>query len=454
MMNDNHRALPSERNAGITTANNMIHLAGTGFPSIATFKNRLALSTPSLDKVPQHVSKKGKEDIDGGTTKQSPSSSPSSSAPEDGNKKQTRRKKKRWTRPSDKPKRPLSAYNMFFAHERIQLLGDAMPSAAQEAMKKKIHCATHRKISFAEMARTIGARWRALGADDKTVYEARARTLKARYLVDIKEWRVKQEREERATMTATATTPAANSNTTKSVTMMSTPKAADQGVASHDDTSVSRYNPSFNQSKEFYHPRSNPIANYSDFVLPPSRRSSVLPTTIAEVVNATSFGATTTNTLAPLSQLSDTDLTRLLLQERVRRRSLEQSQDRIIMDSISRSSSTSSNSSNRPGYYYPSVPPTIEDLATRRGGVLLPPSLRAVHAPVAAAAAAASVASEFDCGSSREDILFGFPTLSAQEQTNYLASLDKYAALLRLRRHRMMMRYGMGGSDETTTNSW
>ena len=450
MMNDNHRTLPSERNAGITTANNMIHLAGTGFPSIATFKNRLALSTPSLDKVPQHVSKKGTAELDGGTTKQPQSSSPSSSAPEDGNKKQTRRKKKRWTRPSDKPKRPLSAYNMFFAHERIQLLGDAMPSAAQEAMKKKIHCATHRKISFAEMARTIGARWRALGADDKTVYEARARTLKARYLVDIKEWRVKQEREERATMTATAPTPAATTiPSTKSVT-----KATDQGVASHDDTSVSRYNPSFNQSKEFYHPRSNPIANYSDFVLPPSRRSSVLPTTIAEVVNATSFGATTTNTLAPLSQLSDTDLTRLLLQERVRRRSLEQSQDRIIMDSISRSSSTSSNSSNRPGYYYPSVPPTIEDLATRRGGVLLPPSLRAVHAPVAAAAAAASVASEFDCGSSREDILFGFPTLSAQEQTNYLASLDKYAALLRLRRHRMMMRYGMGGSDETTTNTW
>jgi len=434
----------------------MIHLAGTGFPSIATFKNRLALNAPALDKAPQHGSKKGKKaELDGGT------SSPSSSAPEDGNKKQTRRKKKRWTRPSDKPKRPLSAYNMFFAHERIQLLGDAMPSAAQEAMKKKIHCATHRKISFAEMARTIGARWRALGANDKAVYEARARTLKARYLVDVKEWRVKQEREERATMTATApaTTPATTSNTTKSVTMMSTPKAADKGVASNDDTSSSRYNPSFNQSKEFYHPRSNPIANYSDFVLPPSRRSSVLPTTIAEVVNATSFGTTnTTNTLAPLSQLSDTDLTRLLLQERVRRRSLEQSQDRIIMDSISRSSSTSSsrssNSNNRPGYYYPSVPPTIEDLATRRGGVLLPPSLRAVPAPVAAAVAAASVASEFDCGSSREDILFGFPTLSVQEQTNYLASLDKYAALLRLRRHRMMMRYGMGGSDETTTNSW
>ena len=251
----------------------MIHLAGTGFPSIATFKNRLALNTPALDKAPQHGSKTGTTELDDGTTKQSPE--------KDGNKKQTRRKKKRWTRPSDKPKRPLSAYNMFFAHERIQLLGDAMPSAAQEAMKKKIHCATHRKISFAEMARTIGARWRALGANDKAVYEARARTLKARYLVDVKEWRVKQEREERATMTATATT----SNTTKSVTMMSTPKAADKGVASNDDTSASRNNPFFNRSKEFYHPRSNPIANYSNFVLPPSRRSSVLPTTIAEVVN-------------------------------------------------------------------------------------------------------------------------------------------------------------------------
>jgi hypothetical protein len=55
------------------------------------------------------------------------------------------------------------------------MLGKDVPTAEQEALKKKVHCKTHGKISFAVMARTIGAKWKALDSNDKKSYEGRAR---------------------------------------------------------------------------------------------------------------------------------------------------------------------------------------------------------------------------------------------------------------------------------------
>lgn len=109
-----------------------------------------------------------------------------------GEQKKRRKRKKKWTKPAGKPKRPLSAYNIFFAQERLLMLGKDVPTAEQEALKKKVHCKTHGKISFAVMARTIGAKWKALGSDEKKVFEDRARKLKARYLIELASWKETQ----------------------------------------------------------------------------------------------------------------------------------------------------------------------------------------------------------------------------------------------------------------------
>lgn len=72
------------------------------------------------------------------------------------------------------------------------MLGKDVPTAEQEALKKKVHCKTHGKISFAVMARTIGAKWKALESNDKKIFEDRAREEKARYLTELTSWKEKQ----------------------------------------------------------------------------------------------------------------------------------------------------------------------------------------------------------------------------------------------------------------------
>jgi len=107
----------------------------------------------------------------------------------DNPKKRRKKRKKKWTKPEGKPKRPLSAYNIFFAKERINMLGKDVPTAEQEALKKKVHCKTHGKISFAVMARTIGAKWKALVPNEKKIYEDRAREEKVRYVAKLSIWK-------------------------------------------------------------------------------------------------------------------------------------------------------------------------------------------------------------------------------------------------------------------------
>lgn len=126
--------------------------------------------------------------------KASPVNAPTKVAENNGGEQKKRRKKrkKKWTKPAGKPKRPLSAYNLYFAKERLLMLGKDVPTAEQEALKKKVHCKTHGKISFAVMARTIGAKWKALGSGEKKSFEDRARKEKARYLIELASWKETQ----------------------------------------------------------------------------------------------------------------------------------------------------------------------------------------------------------------------------------------------------------------------
>lgn len=73
-------------------------------------------------------------------------------------KKATRKKKD-----PDAPKRSLSAY-MFFANENRDIVRAENPG-----------------ISFGQVGKLLGEKWKALSADEKTPYETKAATDKKRY---------------------------------------------------------------------------------------------------------------------------------------------------------------------------------------------------------------------------------------------------------------------------------
>jgi hypothetical protein len=103
-----------------------------------------------------------------------------------------KRCKRKWKKPKDKPSRPLSAYNLFFRSARAIMLGDDAPTAALESLKKRVHCKTHGKIGFAEMARAIGAEWKALDPENKKVFEDKAGKEKQRYAAKLAAWKEAQ----------------------------------------------------------------------------------------------------------------------------------------------------------------------------------------------------------------------------------------------------------------------
>jgi hypothetical protein len=104
-----------------------------------------------------------------------------------------------------KPKRPLSAYNLYFQLERERLIdGTAETEFTAEEVErvaaakrhvggsddkpKRKHRKSHGKISFAELARTIANKWKTLQPSQKDLLLERAAMEKARYLRELEEW--------------------------------------------------------------------------------------------------------------------------------------------------------------------------------------------------------------------------------------------------------------------------
>lgn len=104
-----------------------------------------------------------------------------------------KRRKKKWKKPKDKPNRPLSAYNFFFRSERTLMLGANAPTDEEERIKKRVHCKTHGKIGFAEMARMIGGKWKALEPEKKKLFEDQAKEEKDRYATELAIWKEAQQ---------------------------------------------------------------------------------------------------------------------------------------------------------------------------------------------------------------------------------------------------------------------
>lgn len=94
--------------------------------------------------------------------------------------KKTRKKDK------NKPKRPLSAYNLFFKDERIRYLKEEEQEQAQSGPKDK----------FLNMSREIGRRWMNLSRDRRKLYEALAEEATFRYRVSMDAYQARKQLED------------------------------------------------------------------------------------------------------------------------------------------------------------------------------------------------------------------------------------------------------------------
>ncbi|KAL7567433.1 hypothetical protein ACA910_021395 [Epithemia clementina (nom. ined.)] len=98
----------------------------------------------------------------------------------------------------DKPKRPLSAYNIFFKEERVRLLStinteseDLVQNKKGGSQKKSVSCKKG-KISFENLAKIIGGRWRDLGSSQVDYYKQKANADMQRYRKEMEEYNMKQ----------------------------------------------------------------------------------------------------------------------------------------------------------------------------------------------------------------------------------------------------------------------
>jgi len=97
----------------------------------------------------------------------------------------SKKKSNRVKKPKDMPRRPLSAYNIFFREERERMLKEHMEAAkAARGDDDNDEPLPGPKIGFENMAKTIGKRWKALSEDELARYKELAKEDMERYKVE------------------------------------------------------------------------------------------------------------------------------------------------------------------------------------------------------------------------------------------------------------------------------
>ena len=87
-----------------------------------------------------------------------------------------------WKKPEGKPKRPLSAYNLFYRDVRQELLGEG-----SEIEGKRTPRATS-GLGFKTLTQLVASRWKAISPEDKRPYEQQAQRNLDEYYQAVDAW--------------------------------------------------------------------------------------------------------------------------------------------------------------------------------------------------------------------------------------------------------------------------